>query len=111
MFAERRRVAGSFVGINLEDVRQLGDDYVAVIRCRKRQVAEYRWVQHADDVCHCDFDDGLDIEARVELTALHSSTNSVREGFSVLGRQCCGVLPEFGVTMPFKPTDFTQVNP
>ena len=27
------------------------------------------------------------------------------------GPQLAYVLPEFGVTMPFKPTDFTQVNP
>ena len=27
------------------------------------------------------------------------------------GRQLAYALPEFGVTMPFKPTDFTQVNP
>ena len=27
------------------------------------------------------------------------------------GPQLCYALPEFGVTMPFKPTDFTQVNP
>ena len=27
------------------------------------------------------------------------------------GRQLSYTLPEFGVTMPFKPTDFTQVNP
>ena len=27
------------------------------------------------------------------------------------GEQLSYVLPEFGITMPFKPTDFTQVNP
>lgn len=27
------------------------------------------------------------------------------------GPQLCYALPEFGVVMPFKPTDFTQVNP
>jgi len=27
------------------------------------------------------------------------------------GRQLAYALPEFGITMPFKPTDFTQVNP
>ena len=28
-----------------------------------------------------------------------------------LGEQLSYALPEFGITMPFKPTDFTQVNP
>jgi 23S rRNA (uracil1939-C5)-methyltransferase len=28
-----------------------------------------------------------------------------------LARCCSTALPEFGITMPFKPTDFTQVNP
>jgi 23S rRNA (uracil1939-C5)-methyltransferase len=27
------------------------------------------------------------------------------------GEQLCYALPDFGITMPFKPTDFTQVNP
>ncbi len=27
------------------------------------------------------------------------------------GEQLAYALPEFGITMPFKPTDFTQVNP
>ena len=43
---------------------------------------------------------------------LHSKgpdTVCLMEG--ALGEQLSYALPEFGITMPFKPTDFTQVNP
>ncbi len=33
------------------------------------------------------------------------------EGLEAGGQQLAYALPEFGITMPFKPTDFTQVNP